>query len=230
MKAVVEHGSWSQKLLGLHCLSLPGSQITLHVTSLPCSWGLVPTPHMRSHTHSHRPRGLEDTPFRTCALPCCALVRRLDPDHLSTPPQNVASFTLARDEAGNVLLEDGKGRCPFDPNFKSTALVVGKWEHSLGAFVLHERYTGQEDRIRGVSGLWAVWVPEVRWCPHAVLVPRGHRVTLGCPLPSPCFRLGRMDGAAVTLGPEQGMGTGPREPFPWERSLGRRRAVHWNSQ
>lgn len=37
---------------------------------------------------------------------------------------NVASFTLARDEAGNVLLEDGKGRCPFDPNFKSTALVV----------------------------------------------------------------------------------------------------------
>ncbi|XP_055479032.1 semaphorin-4B [Psammomys obesus] len=37
---------------------------------------------------------------------------------------NIASFTLARDEAGSVLLEDGKGRCPFDPNFKSTALVV----------------------------------------------------------------------------------------------------------
>nr|XP_048290859.1 semaphorin-4B isoform X1 [Myodes glareolus] len=37
---------------------------------------------------------------------------------------NIASFTLAQDEAGSVLLEDGKGRCPFDPNFKSTALVV----------------------------------------------------------------------------------------------------------
>ncbi|XP_002721553.3 semaphorin-4B isoform X2 [Oryctolagus cuniculus] len=37
---------------------------------------------------------------------------------------NVRNFTLARDQAGNVLLEDGKGRCPFDPNFKSTALVV----------------------------------------------------------------------------------------------------------
>ncbi|PNJ62128.1 SEMA4B isoform 8, partial [Pongo abelii] len=37
---------------------------------------------------------------------------------------NVENFTLARDEKGNVLLEDGKGRCPFDPNFKSTALVV----------------------------------------------------------------------------------------------------------
>lgn len=141
--------------------------------------------------------------------------------YLSTPPQHIASFTLAQDEAGNVILEDGKGRCPFDPNFKSTALVVGKWCHRLGAFVLRGRYPGQEDRIWGVSGLWAVWVPEVRWCPHAVLVPRGYRVTLGCPLPSPCFRLGRMDGAAVTLGPEQGTGTGPKEPFPWEHSLGR---------
>ncbi|KAM9183410.1 semaphorin-4B isoform 1-T1 [Dugong dugon] len=37
---------------------------------------------------------------------------------------NMENFTLAQDKAGNVLLEDGKGRCPFDPNFKSTALVV----------------------------------------------------------------------------------------------------------
>nr|XP_020032985.1 semaphorin-4B isoform X2 [Castor canadensis] len=37
---------------------------------------------------------------------------------------SMANFTLARDETGSVLLEDGKGRCPFDPNFKSTALVV----------------------------------------------------------------------------------------------------------
>ncbi|XP_043409869.1 semaphorin-4B [Prionailurus bengalensis] len=37
---------------------------------------------------------------------------------------SVENFTLAQDEAGNILLEDGKGRCPFDPNFKSTALVV----------------------------------------------------------------------------------------------------------
>ncbi|KAM5291794.1 semaphorin-4B [Ctenodactylus gundi] len=37
---------------------------------------------------------------------------------------NIENFTLARDQAGNILLEDGKGRCPFDPNFKSTALVV----------------------------------------------------------------------------------------------------------
>uniref|UniRef100_A0A8C6G1H0 Semaphorin-4B n=1 Tax=Moschus moschiferus TaxID=68415 RepID=A0A8C6G1H0_MOSMO len=37
---------------------------------------------------------------------------------------DVENFTLAQDKRGNVLLEDGKGRCPFDPNFKSTALVV----------------------------------------------------------------------------------------------------------
>lgn len=46
--------------------------------------------------------------------------------HLSAPLQNVENFTLAQDEVGNVLQEDGKGRCPFDPNFKSTALVVGE--------------------------------------------------------------------------------------------------------
>lgn len=34
------------------------------------------------------------------------------------------TFSLARDGSGKILLEDGKGRCPFDPNFKSTALVV----------------------------------------------------------------------------------------------------------
>lgn len=37
---------------------------------------------------------------------------------------SVENFTLAQDKAGNVILEDGKGRCPFDPNFKSTALMV----------------------------------------------------------------------------------------------------------
>ena len=38
----------------------------------------------------------------------------------------VENFTLAQDKQGNILLEDGKGRCPFDPNFKSTALVIGE--------------------------------------------------------------------------------------------------------
>jgi len=28
--------------------------------------------------------------------------------------------------AGKVLLEDGKGRCPFDPEYRSTAVMVGK--------------------------------------------------------------------------------------------------------
>lgn len=55
------------------------------------------------------------------------LVLCLGPEPLVYSPQNIARFTLAQDEAGNVVLEDGKGRCPFDPNFKSTALVVGKW-------------------------------------------------------------------------------------------------------
>ncbi|KAK2495203.1 hypothetical protein MC885_018462 [Smutsia gigantea] len=48
---------------------------------------------------------------------------------------NVENFTLAQDKAGNILLEDGKGRCPFDPNFKSTALVVGECRGRVAGWV-----------------------------------------------------------------------------------------------
>lgn len=77
-------------------------------------------------------------------------------------------------------------------------------------------------------------------CPRAELVSpccAGSQRALNDPglsshltLPSSCFCLGRMDGAVVTVGPDQGTGPGPREPFPWEHSLGRWRAVHGNSQ
>ncbi|NWU88563.1 SEM4B protein, partial [Upupa epops] len=48
----------------------------------------------------------------TCAFsPACAYV-------------NVQHFSLERDASGRVLLEDGKGRCPFDPEYRSTAVMV----------------------------------------------------------------------------------------------------------
>lgn len=137
------------------CIVLPS--LTLGLFSKPrlfsAHWGLVPAAHMPSR----RAWGKEDVHFGTCALwylhrsllctslLCTSLFPALS--HLSTPPQNIASFTLAQDEAGNVLLEDGKGRCPFDPNFKSTALVVGKWWCRLGAVGVYGvgRYTGQEN-------------------------------------------------------------------------------------
>uniref|UniRef100_F7E631 Semaphorin-4B n=1 Tax=Ornithorhynchus anatinus TaxID=9258 RepID=F7E631_ORNAN len=37
---------------------------------------------------------------------------------------NLQNFSLEQDRKGQVLLEDGKGRCPFDPEYKSTALMV----------------------------------------------------------------------------------------------------------
>ncbi|XP_009083181.1 PREDICTED: semaphorin-4B, partial [Acanthisitta chloris] len=37
---------------------------------------------------------------------------------------NVQDFSLERDASGKVLLEDGKGRCPFDPEYRSTAVMV----------------------------------------------------------------------------------------------------------
>lgn len=43
--------------------------------------------------------------------------------------QNVQHFSLERDASGKVVLEDGKGRCPFDPEYRSTAVMVGKAQH-----------------------------------------------------------------------------------------------------
>uniref|UniRef100_F6VD85 Semaphorin-4B n=1 Tax=Monodelphis domestica TaxID=13616 RepID=F6VD85_MONDO len=37
---------------------------------------------------------------------------------------NIQNFSLEQDGAGNIVLEDGKGRCPFDPEYKSTAILV----------------------------------------------------------------------------------------------------------
>lgn len=48
------------------------------------------------------------------------------PAHGPVLLQNVQHFSLERDTSGKVLLEDGKGRCPFDPEYRSTAVMVGK--------------------------------------------------------------------------------------------------------
>ncbi|KAM8973408.1 semaphorin-4B isoform 2-T2 [Pelodytes ibericus] len=37
---------------------------------------------------------------------------------------NIDDFSLEKDASGNVIVEDGKGRCPFDPGYKSTAIMV----------------------------------------------------------------------------------------------------------
>lgn len=39
--------------------------------------------------------------------------------------QNTSTFTLERDEVGEVVMEDGRSRCPFNPDYKSTAIIVG---------------------------------------------------------------------------------------------------------
>ncbi|XP_034730423.1 semaphorin-4B-like [Etheostoma cragini] len=37
---------------------------------------------------------------------------------------NTSTFTLERDEVGEVVMEDGRSRCPFNPDYKSTAIIV----------------------------------------------------------------------------------------------------------
>ncbi|XP_051756006.1 semaphorin-4B isoform X2 [Ctenopharyngodon idella] len=37
---------------------------------------------------------------------------------------NILSFSLERDEKGEPVTEDGRGRCPFNPEYRSTAITV----------------------------------------------------------------------------------------------------------
>ncbi|XP_018427445.1 PREDICTED: semaphorin-4B isoform X2 [Nanorana parkeri] len=36
----------------------------------------------------------------------------------------ISDFTFERDATGKIITEDGKGRCPFDPEYKSSAIMV----------------------------------------------------------------------------------------------------------
>ncbi|KAJ8344078.1 hypothetical protein SKAU_G00314070 [Synaphobranchus kaupii] len=38
--------------------------------------------------------------------------------------QNTSDFSLVKSGAGDVVTEDGRGRCPFNPEYKSTAVMV----------------------------------------------------------------------------------------------------------
>ncbi|XP_052528615.1 semaphorin-4B isoform X2 [Tympanuchus pallidicinctus] len=75
----------------------------------------------------------------TCAFsPTCAYI-------------NVQHFSLERDGLGRVLLEDGKGRCPFDPEYHSTAVMVDGelYAGTVSNFQGNEPtiYRSQESRI-----------------------------------------------------------------------------------
>ncbi|XP_067161393.1 semaphorin-4B [Apteryx mantelli] len=75
----------------------------------------------------------------TCAFsPACAYV-------------NVQHFSLEREASGKPLLEDGKGRCPFDPEYKSTAVMVDGelYAGTVSNFQGNEPtiYRSQESRI-----------------------------------------------------------------------------------
>ncbi|XP_041639266.1 semaphorin-4B [Cheilinus undulatus] len=51
---------------------------------------------------------------------------------------NTSTFTLEKDEEGEVVMEDGRSRCPFNPEYKSTAIIVDG-----------ELYTGTVSNFQG---------------------------------------------------------------------------------
>lgn len=121
--------------------------------------------------------------------------------------QNVQHFSLERDASGKVVLEDGKGRCPFDPEYRSTAVMVGKARHP------------------GTLALPAVPL----WSPHPPCSALG-------PLPSsPCLLSPRLPGQAAPrpgyLSPSGTQGcAGGAWGSQQDRVFGRRRALRRDRQ
>nr|XP_056721983.1 semaphorin-4B [Euleptes europaea] len=72
---------------------------------------------------------LNDTHLYTCGTsafsPTCAYI-------------SIPDFSLVREASGKPALQDGKGRCPFDPEYRSTALLVDG-----------ELYTGTVSNFQG---------------------------------------------------------------------------------
>lgn len=40
--------------------------------------------------------------------------------------QKTANFSLVKSDTGEVVTEDGRSRCPFNPEYKSTAIIAGR--------------------------------------------------------------------------------------------------------
>lgn len=40
--------------------------------------------------------------------------------------QKIEDFSLVRSDSGEIVTEDGRSRCPFNPEYKSTAIMAGR--------------------------------------------------------------------------------------------------------
>lgn len=40
--------------------------------------------------------------------------------------QRTADFSLVKSDTGEIVTEDGRSRCPFNPEYKSTAIMAGR--------------------------------------------------------------------------------------------------------
>lgn len=48
--------------------------------------------------------------------------------------QKTADFSLVKSETGEIVTEDGRSRCPFNPEYKSTAIMAGRSQNDYQLF------------------------------------------------------------------------------------------------
>lgn len=53
-------------------------------------------------------------------------------------PQDTADFSLVKSESGEIVTEDGRSRCPFNPEYKSTAIMAGKFQIKWSSLFLSD--------------------------------------------------------------------------------------------
>uniref|UniRef100_A0A8C4NW18 Sema domain-containing protein n=1 Tax=Dicentrarchus labrax TaxID=13489 RepID=A0A8C4NW18_DICLA len=121
----------------LYALSLSDISFLFH---LQLTWG---TPAGKREECSFKGKNLETDCFNYIKI-----LLRLNSTHLYVCGTyafspicayiNTSTFTLERDEVGEVVMEDGRSRCPFNPEYKSTAIIVDG-----------ELYTGTVSNFQG---------------------------------------------------------------------------------
>lgn len=50
------------------------------------------------------------------------------------PLQNTGDFSLVHSSTGDVVTEDGRSHCPYNPEYKSTAIMAGMYSLILEVF------------------------------------------------------------------------------------------------
>lgn len=71
--------------------------------------------------------------------------------------QNTADFSLVRSQTGEIVTEDGRSRCPFNPEYKSTAIMAGRV--TVGSATVRDKFLTRHtnSRVQNHANYLTLW-------------------------------------------------------------------------